>query len=475
MNMKNLFLVLSVCVTAVIPTYAETQNPEYISISNSKGNCIYGGEVEYGTQAFKFDGNKVTITLKGKSPAVFPKSQVSEINVVDAPVEENFHPVINADIYKVLPRLAVLEWGEYAKGTSTTPLGQSSESRDYDFELALTKYGDPIRRTVTSKGNWFVNGMFFGENRFAYGNLTPETEYWFRIIRKKAGAEQTLTTDTTYLKFVTPAEPKLAVNTVLYNDFDHFNIKGNYIYRAYGIAITNTNVGANLDPTDDSQMVKQTSLATPTTSMDALLEATRIAGVPSHAMHYSKCPKVWNHFWETDKYGFENITDATNYPGWVGYGAREFTGAVCLGYATAQGYIKTPFLTNLGEDPVNITIKTNTCAYYEPYHSWGEDCLYHYIQIEGPGKIVDAGPTKATGSIPATAQPDSEKSVLVKVEANSLGASKGPKNDWNQTTAHTVKVEGATKDTRVIIKSIEIGTGVAHGRMVIDDLLITKD
>lgn len=380
---------------------------------------------------------------------------------------------VNASVYKLFPRMVVMEWGRYEKGSSANPMGQGNDSRDYDFELALSQYGAPIRRSVTSKANWFVTGMFFGENRFVYGNLKPQTEYWFRIVQKKAGASQNLTTDTTYVKFVTPSEAKLDANTVLYDDFDRFCIKGSHIYRAFGIAVTNAVVGADFDPNNDDSFIPVTGICTPTTTMDPLFDQRNNT---AHALHWSKCPKVWNHYWETDKYGLDNISDLENYPGWANYFARESTGAILLGAATTAGaYLKTPFLTKLGDTPSNITVVTNTCAYYEPFHSWDEDCLYHYIQIEGPGKIVDAGSTKATGILPVSATEDSDKSVLVKMNANKEGAGLGPKYDWNQTTKHTIKITGATKDTRVVIKNVTPCSNAAHCRVAIDDILIIKN
>ncbi|MDE7407649.1 MAG: BACON domain-containing protein, partial [Muribaculaceae bacterium] len=380
---------------------------------------------------------------------------------------------VNANVFKLLPRLVIMDWGKYAKGSGANPtMGTSNETRDYDFELAYEKYGAPIRRSVTSKANWFTSNMFYGENRFVYGNLKPETEYWFRIVQKKVGAQQNLTTDTTYVKFVTPAEPALPANTVLYDDFDRFSIKGSQIYRAFGIAVSNANVSLNFDPNNDADYLKNTGICIPPTTMDALHD---VRTNTSHALYWGKCPKVWEHYWQTDKYGYDNIADLDKYEGWSCYFARQSAGGILLGGATTAGaYLGTPRLKDLGDTPTNITVVTNTCAYYEPYHTWEEDCLFHYIIVDGPGTIVDAGSTLATSDLPTSAEANTDKSVLVKVMANKEGSGKGSKYDWNVTTKHTIKIAGATKDTRIKIKNVHPCANAPHCRMAIDDILLAK-
>jgi len=378
---------------------------------------------------------------------------------------------VNANIFKLLPRLVVIDWGQYARGTGTN--GDNGTSRAFDFELSYSQYGEPIRRSVSGNTNWLVSSMFWPDNRFVYGNLKPETEYWFRIVQKNVGPGKDQVTDTTYLKFITPAEPALPANTVLYDDFDRFCIKGSAIYRAFGIAVSNAKVGANFDPNSNADFLANTGICTPPTTMDPLHDYRNNT---SHNLYFGKCPKVWEHYWQTDKYGYDDISDLSKYKGWSCYFARQSTGGVMLGGATTAGaYLGTPRLVDLGDTPTDITIVTNTCSYYEPFHSWEEDCLFHYIQIDGPGKIIDGGPTVATGSVPASAVANSDKSVLVKVAPNKEGPYKGPLHDWNITTRHTVKVSGATKDTRVLIKNVNPCADAAHCRVLIDDILITRD
>lgn len=427
------------------------------------------------------------VNLKNGSTVEYQMSAVENVTFDNNEDEPGGSTAVNANkvdvkVFKLLPKMVVLDWGTYVKGTGTN--GQSDESRDFVFELAYSKRGDAIRRSSPGKTTWFQTGIFWPDNRFVYGGLKPETEYWFRILQKKVGANYDQTTDTAYVQFTTPAEAVLPAGTVLYNDFDHFNIKGSIIYRAFGYAISNANVAKNFDPTSDNDfMTKSNGMCTPQTTMDALFDVRNDA---SKDLHYSKCPKVWEHYWETDKYGYDNIADLDKYPGWSSYFARESTGAVLLGGAsTAGAWLGTPRLTDLGENPTDITFVTNTCAYFEMYHSWSEDQLYHYIVVDGPGEIVDGGVTMVANdnpNRPKNAVENTAKQILVKMNANKAGAGMGALYDWNRTTKHTVKISGATKDTRIKIMNMTptsttvVGTDpTTHCRVAVDDVMVVKN
>ncbi|MDE7407075.1 MAG: hypothetical protein K2M76_01535, partial [Muribaculaceae bacterium] len=379
------------------------------------------------------------VNLKNGTTVEYPMNTVEDVTFDSeegsqggsAPVDAN---KVNVKVFKLLPKMVVLDWGTYVKGTGTN--GQSAESRDFEFELAYTKRGAAIRRNTPGKTTWFQNGIFWPDNRFVYGGLKPETEYWFRIIQKKVGVNYDQTTDTTYVQFTTPAEQALPAGTVLYNDFDHFNIKGSIIYRAFGYAISNANVATNFDPTSDEDFMKKSNgMCTPQTTVDPMFDVRNDA---SKDLHYSKCPKLWEYYWETDKYGYENIADLDKYPGWSSYFARESTGAVLIGGAsTAGAWLGTPRLTALGDTPTDITFITNTCAYFEMYHSWVEDQQCHYIIVDGPGEIVDGGATMIANdnpNRPQNADDNTSKQILVKMNPNKAGASMGALYDWNKTT-----------------------------------------
>lgn len=377
-------------------------------------------------------------------------------------------------VVKLLPKMVVLDWGKYTKGSGVGTAAKTDETRVWKFELAYTKDGAYLHTNTPGEGTWFQNAMFWGDNRTVYANLRPNTEYCFRLLQKQAGVDKNLENDMVYFTFKTPEEPALPENTVLYNDFDHWNIKGSMIYRAFGMAYTNAQVSANLDPDDEEALAKISGTGAPNVTMDPLFD---VRNNTSHALHYSKCPKVWEHFYETDKYGYDNISDLDAYDGWSNYFARESSGAALLGGATTKGaWLGTPRLKALGETPADITFTTHTCAYMESYHSWGTDALYHYIIVDGPGTIVDAGATAATDEeIEAiAAEPNTDKQVLVKMNSN-MAADKTPLNDWNLTTEHVIKIEGATQDTRIKIMNLKDLSKLPHARLCVDDVLVTKD
>ena len=161
--------------------------------------------------------NNLIVHLKNGEEINYPISSIesltldNDVNIVE--------PAVDVKVLKLLPKLVVIDWGKYERGTGTN--GDNGGPRDFDFELALEKDGPAIRKSTSSKNNWLVASMFWPENRFVYGNLTPDTDYWFRITAKNTG-DNNGGSEITYFKFHTPAEAPLPANTVLYNDFDDF-------------------------------------------------------------------------------------------------------------------------------------------------------------------------------------------------------------------------------------------------------------
>lgn len=85
---------------------------------------------------------------------------------------------VTVTMFKLLPRLAVLDWGDYEKGTGTN--FNNGTPRSFSFGLALEEEGDNLRNYTSKTANWLTaSSMFFAHNRFAFGNLQPSTTYWF--------------------------------------------------------------------------------------------------------------------------------------------------------------------------------------------------------------------------------------------------------------------------------------------------------
>lgn len=368
------------------------------------------------------------------------------------------------NLFKLLPRMVILDWGDYEKGTGTN--GNNGTPRSFIIELAETEDGPAIRRYESKTTDWLVsNSMFFDHNRFAFANLQPNTTYWFRIVARELGPNKE-DSDVTTLEFTTPKDETLGANVILYKDFDNFWWGGCSIYQAFSVKVTDAQIGKNLNPDSPDVMATGYPICNPVTSLSDMFAQAKST---THNISPVKAPLYWNFCWEGDKYGTNYGDD--DYTGWQGYWVRLNTGSVLLSTATIQGYLKTPKLTGIGEGASNITVTVHSAPYFEPYHSWGEDCLQHYIQIEGPGTITDGGPSKAEPTGAATA--NSDKQVTVQCNTNVNNSTHGPAYSYTIPTEHIVKVSGATKETRIVVKSHPYGT--AHYRLNIDDIKITKD
>lgn len=373
-------------------------------------------------------------------------------------------------IYSLHPRQVVFDWGKYAK-TKDNKAG--SEPRAFKFELMKdSKDNTAVRKYDIGSGKWFPStGMFFEYNRFCFGNLAPETTYWFKIVAYQLGTAKNETSLPVYVKFTTPAEPALDGNVLLYRDFDEFWFRGNPLAMAYGPEIVKAKIGTNIDPDADASYLITTAGINWSSSTDSFFDQ-----VKSTTAEYSpaKCPILWSKWWEGSKYG-TNYADA-DYPGWTGYRVRCCQGAILLSYATAIGYVKTPLIDELGEGGENIVFTCHTAPYFEPYQSWGQDNEEHYIKIEGDGRIVSCDTMVEPTTEGAT--PNSETCITVKCATcvQKEGSLNVPQTDYVPTTAHVVKIEGATKNTRIVIEAHPYKDKVTkHPRVWIDDIKVERE
>lgn len=366
-------------------------------------------------------------------------------------------------LFKALPRMAVLDWGDYERGTGTN--GHNGTPRSFVFELAETEDGPALRRYESATTEWLVaSNLFYAHNRFAFGNLSPNTTYWFRIVARELGPNKE-DSDITSLEFRTPEEI-IEPNTILYKDFDDFCLGGSPVYQAFGAKVTDAQIGKNLDPNDPATLEAMHTVCNPMYSGSSLFN---YKSNTTHNLGPVKAAALWNAYWEGDKYGTDY--GSADYRGWQGYWVRLSTGSVLLSTASVPGYLKTPKLTEIGEGTADITVTCHTAPYFEPYHAWGEDHLQHYIKVEGPGTITDGGPTRSEPTGAATANTD--KQITVICAANVDKTSKAPLHDYTIPTEHVIKVAGATRETRIVIEAHPYGT--LHYRLHIDDIKVTKN
>lgn len=440
----------------------EGPGSEGITVEQLTGYALTPGE---GSIPVRLSGTPThkgsfTVTL---SVEIVPNAEAPLTRAYTAKSRIKLPGEISVRAFRVLPRMAVLDWGDYQRGTGTN--GNNGSARSFLFELSLTEEGPALRSFESATAEWLVSpSLFFEHNRFAFGNLMPETTYWFRIIAREIGPNKE-DSDITTLEFRTLGEV-MEQNTILYKDFDNFCLGGSPVYQAFGTKITDAQIGGNFDPDDPSALGALHTVCNPMYSTSSLFN---YKGNATHNVGPVKAAALWNACWEGDRYGTDYA--AADYAGWQGFWVRLSTGSVLLSTASVSGHLKTPKLTEIGDGEANITVTCQTAPYFEPYHSWGEDHLQHYIRVEGPGTITDGGPTRSEPTGAAT--PNSDKQVTVICNSNVDATTKGPLHDYTIPTEHVVKVAGATRDTRIVIEAHPYGT--KHYRLHIDDILITRD
>ncbi|MEF2792630.1 MAG: hypothetical protein U0N09_07740, partial [Alistipes dispar] len=140
--------------------------------------------------------------------------------------------------------------------------------------------------------------------------------------------------------------------------------------------------------------------------------------------------------------------------GWAAASAFELPGYIRLGSsATSAGSITTPALEALGETPADITVSFKAAYHMGGSKSYLPDTNTLTVTAEGAG--IAAEPVHELASLPAECKPATEAEAKAMEDA------------YYKWYPVTVKVTGATKETRITIG----GTG----RRYIDDIVITKD
>lgn len=325
---------------------------------------------------------------------------------------------VSVKVYKLLPRMVVLDWGVYEKGTAAN--FSNGDPRLFSFGLTREEEGPDLRSFTSTTANWLLNGIFFANNRFAIANLEPGGHYWFWIVAHKVGGGDA-DSDKTWLEFTLPEEEPLAENILLNKDFDDFCFGGCPTYQAFGASGEGV-ADAARDP-DAQSTWDQT-------------HATRNPDYFPWTYSAKATPILWKAYWEGERYG-TNYADA-DYPGWQHNQVRHCTGGAVLFNNTSC--LKTPLLTALGDGEAEITLSVETVPYYEPFKvAYGRT---FYIRVEGPGKIVDKGPT-------GTVLSDDAKSLTATINPVA-GADKGPLYDYSIPTQHLLRIAGATRATRIV-------------------------
>ena len=140
--------------------------------------------------------------------------------------------------------------------------------------------------------------------------------------------------------------------------------------------------------------------------------------------------------------------------GWAAASAFELPGYIRLGSSAASaGSITTPALEALGETPADITVSFKAAYHMGGSKSYLPDTNTLTVTAEGAGTAAE--PVHELASLPAECKPATEAEAKAMEDA------------YYKWYPVTVKVTGATKDTKITIG----GTG----RHYIYDIVITKD
>lgn len=437
----------------------EGDGAEGITVESKEGFELNPGE---GVLTLRLSGMPVskgafTVNLRIEIPSAGLTRDVDVTSRVRLPGE------VSAALFKLLPRLAVFDWGEYARGTGAN--GQGDQPRSFLVQI-LDKSGNVVRHQEIATANWFVNAtIFFRKNRFAFGGLDPDTDYVFRIIAHELGVAKE-DSDPTEIAFHTPAEV-IPENALVYKDFDNWWMGGCLIYQAwscYANVDPNKMFSSNPDLSDPA--VQGATNNRPTNPCYSVQKLLNYAGSTGGWVTSDTCPKVWDYYWEGSRYG-TNYADA-DYAGWQAFingskgDVRHMTGAVLIGTNSVNAsYLRTPFLAGLGETPSNVTVKIHSAPYIEPFNI--EGAAEHLIRIVGPGRFTDGGATLA--------EKVSDTEIRVTMKSNMDPATKGFVDAWTVTTEHVVKIEGATKATKIEIANMP----TVAAPLLVDDILVTKD
>ena len=152
---------------------------------NMCGTRISNGEVVDLVEV-KLTTRSITENLKAKARDKAPEEDIDPL------------PSTTVTAFKLLPRLAVFDWGKYVKG--------SGVSRKFTLELSKTQYGAAIRH-YSAQADWLssasigTGNYFYENNRFAFGDLEPGQTYWFRIMHHTNNPAQNSNSDMTYFVF----------------------------------------------------------------------------------------------------------------------------------------------------------------------------------------------------------------------------------------------------------------------------------
>lgn len=370
----------------------------------------------------------------GSTVNEFDSDEVTTIFTTPAPVALA-KPVLS--VYHASYGLAVVEFGFNAE-----------EQSDTKFNIQLLDGGAVFREY----SNWSFNVKYTKHGtRFVFGGLEANKSYTAKIQRISLNSNQWLDSEWSDELTITTAQAPDKSGYLLWQDFENHPWGGNGPMLAFGI-----------DPKDDDTKFNVTTgvsqsgwqIASPVKNMDNLGKGVGSADGGGAAAYH----RLFMSGWDSDEL---YLNDKNNYTGSV----YLCGGMMKFGTGSSMGRLTLPKFTEL-TDASTLEVVFNACPYYEPNNTTGSlqvspavaDGVEFMVSVKGGGTIAEAD----------GAAVNAESVKLKNKTADEMQAEVKKCYEW---TEHTVKVSGATAETRVSIHTIAATGGY---RMWLDDLKVKK-
>lgn len=370
-----------------------------------------------GSVANEFDSDEVTTTFTTPAPEILAK------------------PVLS--VYHTSYGLAVVEFGFDAK-----------QQKDTKFNIQLLEGGTVLREY----SKWSFNAKYTKHaTRFLFGGLDANKGYTAKIQRVSLDTNEWLDSEWSDELAITTFQAPDKSGYLLWQDFDNHPWGGNGPMLAFG-----------MDPKDADKSFDVTTgvstsgwaIASPVKNMDNLGN-----GVGTNAQGgYAAYHRLFMSGWDSDELA---LNDKNNYTGTV----YLCGGMMKFGTGSSMGRLTLPKFVDL-TGASTLEVAFDACPYYEPNGTTGSlqvspavaEGVEFMISVTGGGTIVEAD----------GAAVNAESVKLKNKTADEMQADTQKRYEW---TEHTVKVSGATAETRISIHTI---AAAGSYRMWLDNLKVKK-
>lgn len=406
-----------------------------------------------------------TEALSAELTGLTPETAYSvSVTALFAPNAEMNSPATTQDFTTLPAQLAtpvvtLYKQPSYAKAIVTwDPSWKNEEQEDgYIYDVILYEGSNAIREYLEFPfGASPANFLKYAKNgmRFAFAGLKPSTTYTVKVARYPGKSSDQLKSEFGEMNFTTTAEPDYA-DYLLYEDFDKHPWGGDGLNLAFGFYPKND--GKNLD-VETGTCPDGWEYCTPVKNCGNIgkgVGEVAPAGTPS-PYHRLFMPA-----WDSDELKINSEAEGKTFNVYLTNGLMKF------GTGSARGHLTLPKFPSLTA-PSTVEVKFNASPYCEPNKDTGSletglavcDGVEFYAKIlEGPGEIAEADGKSLTATTEVTLT--NKTPAQMNADANGCFAY----------TEHTLKITGATAETRVTIFTKK---AAKYYRMWLDDIRVKK-